>query len=376
MERAIEEGRKAMGRTHPNPAVGAVIRHRGELVAAGHTQPAGGDHAEIVVLKQFREAGLEADESTILAVTMEPCSTCGRTGACTDAIRGSGIRQVVIGSIDPNPQHRGRGIDVLLEAGIHVETGVMEEECRDLNLIFNWRMEGGGTFVAAKIATTLDGRIATRGGLSKWITGSAARADVHRWRRYFPAIGVGGGTVLADNPSLTARIPGEPDWCPLRFVFDRNLVSFNEEPVRVYSDEWKERTIVVTDRIHHARVQRLEGELGLRFWEVEDSIEEAGFRHFLERCEGEGIGGIYLEGGAHLLSSFIRYQAIHYLFAYRSPKLLADSSALAPFFGQEPVSMRETINLSGVRHAVFGEDQLLRGFVAYPGPGGTGDMIS
>jgi diaminohydroxyphosphoribosylaminopyrimidine deaminase/5-amino-6-(5-phosphoribosylamino)uracil reductase len=367
MERAIAEGRQAMGRTHPNPAVGAVIQHRGAIVATGFTRPPGGDHAEVVALKAFAEAGLRPDASTVLAVTMEPCSTCGRTGPCTEAIKASGIRRVVIGAIDPNPAHSGRGIDILLNAGIHVDTGIMERECRDLNLIFNWRMGGGGPFVAAKIATTLDGRIATRGGLSKWITGSEARADVHQWRRYFPAIGVGGGTVLTDNPSLTARLPGEPEWCPVRFVFDRNLVSFNEEPARVYTDEWKDRTIVVTDRAHRDRIRQLEGETGLCFWELEDSIEEAGFREFLGRCEEAGLGGVYLEGGAHLLSSFIRYRKIHYLFCYRSPKLLADGSGLAPFFGQEPVSMKSTIRLTEVRHAVFGDDQLMRGFVAYPG---------
>ncbi|MFO7724277.1 MAG: bifunctional diaminohydroxyphosphoribosylaminopyrimidine deaminase/5-amino-6-(5-phosphoribosylamino)uracil reductase RibD [Oceanipulchritudo sp.] len=366
MEQALLEAGKASGRTHPNPVVGAVIEHGGDLVARGFTQPAGEDHAEIVALKAFAEKGLRADATTTLTVTLEPCSTCGRTGPCTEAIIASGIRNVVVGTRDPNPAHAGRGIERLREAGVAVETGVLEAECRDLNLIFNWQMERGAPFIAAKTATTLDGRIATRGGLSRWITGPEARADVHRWRRYFPAIGVGAGTVLADDPSLTARIGGEPDWCPVRFVFDRNLVSFNDGIPRVYADAWKDRTIVVTNVKHERRILELEKAHGITFWAFRETMEDVGFSEFGERCREAGINGVYLEGGAHLLSSFLQHHLIHYLFAYRSPKLLADASALAPFSGQEPDSMKETICLEGIRHAIFGDDQLMRGYVVYP----------
>lgn len=366
MEEALLEARRAMGRTHPNPAVGAVIEHEGALVASGFTRPAGEDHAEIVALKAFAAKGLRANRSTALTVTLEPCSTCGRTGPCTEAIIESGIRKVVVGTLDPNPDHAGRGIERLKEAGVAVETGVLAAECRDLNLIFNWQMEQGAPFIAAKTATTLDGRIATRGGLSRWITGPEARADVHRWRRYFPAIGVGAGTVLADDPSLTARIEGEPDWCPVRFVFDRNLVSFYDGHPKVYSDQWKERTIVVTNIKHERRIRELESSHGIRFWALRETMEDVGFSEFGERCREAGLNGVYLEGGAHLLSSFLQHRLIHYLFAYRSPKLLADPSGLAPFSGQEPDSMKETITLEGIRHAIFGDDQLMRGYVVYP----------
>jgi diaminohydroxyphosphoribosylaminopyrimidine deaminase/5-amino-6-(5-phosphoribosylamino)uracil reductase len=134
MKLAIAEARKAMGRTHPNPVVGAIISHQGEVVATGHTQPAGQDHAEIVVLKQFAARGLHPDASTRLVVTLEPCSTIGRTGACTDAIIASGIRHVVVGATDPNPAHQGAGFEIMRQAGIDVETGLLEAECTDLNL--------------------------------------------------------------------------------------------------------------------------------------------------------------------------------------------------------------------------------------------------
>lgn len=366
MREAISEARKAMGRTFPNPAVGAVVEHKGCIVAHGHTQAAGEDHAEIVALKAFAQAGLKPDESTRLVVTLEPCSTTGRTGACTDAILSSGIRRVVVGAIDPNPAHRGSGLEVLRQAGIAVEAGVLEEECADLNLIFNWQMTHDRPFFAGKIATTIDGRIATRGGLSKWITGDPARQDVHRWRRTFPAIAVGAGTILADNPSLTARVEGEPEWCPVRFVFDRHLVSFKDGLPGVYCDSHKERTIIITNEMHGKRISNLENSHGLRFWPMRQDMEDGGLSEFSERCQEEGIAGVYLEGGAHLLSSFIEYRFLHYLFAYRAPKLLADPSGLAPFSGEEPDTMQDTIRLRDIRHAVFGDDQLMRGFVVYP----------
>lgn len=366
MQLAIAEARKAMGRTHPNPAVGAVIFHQDQIVAAGHTQPVGQDHAEIVVLRQFAASGLRPDASTRLVVTLEPCSTTGRTGACTDAIKASGIRHVVVGATDPNPAHQGAGLAVLREAGIEVEAGVLEADCTDLNLIYNWQMAHGTPFFAGKMATTLDGRIATRGGLSKWITGKAARQDVHRWRRYFPAIAVGAGTVLADNPSLTARIDGEEEWCPVRFVFDRNLVSFKDGLPRLYSDRYKDRTIIITNEKHGDRIAGLESAHGLRFWPMHQNMEDGGLAEFSEHCLAEGITGVYLEGGAHLLSSFLEYRFLHYLLAYRAPKLLADPSGLAPFSGEEPDTMQDTIRLTGIRHASFGDDQLMRGFVVYP----------
>jgi diaminohydroxyphosphoribosylaminopyrimidine deaminase / 5-amino-6-(5-phosphoribosylamino)uracil reductase len=368
MRLAIAQARLAMGRTHPNPAVGAVVFHAGEAVAAGCTQPAGQDHAEIVALKAFAATGLRPDDSTVLVVTLEPCCTSGRTGPCTAAILQAGIRRVMVGATDPNPAHRGRGLEQLRGSGVAVEAGVLEEDCDDLNLIFNWRMQHGGPFFAGKIATTLDGRIATRGGLSKWITGEPARGDVHRWRRYFPAIAVGAGTVLADNPSLTARIEDEPEWCPVRFVFDRNLVSFKDGLPRLYADQWKERTVIVTGLNHAKRVKELEAAHGIRFWTVDTGGGDGGLAPFAARCREEGIDGVYIEGGANLLSAFLQHRHLHYLFAYRSPKLLADTSGLAPFFGQEPDSMAATVTLSRVRHATFGDDQLMRGFIFHPDP--------
>lgn len=369
MGEAIAEARLAMGRTHPNPAVGAVVVQDDKIVARGHTRPPGGNHAEIEALEAYAATGLQPDASTTLLVTLEPCSTCGRTGPCTDAIIASGIRRVVVGAVDPNPRHAGRGLEILREAGVEVVPGVLEGDCADLNLVFNWQMTQDSTFMAGKVATTIDGRIATRGGLSKWITGPAARADVHRWRRYFPAIAVGAGTILADDPSLTARIEGEEEWCPVRFVFDRNLITFKDTSYKVYTDAWKERTIVVTASKHEERIRGLEESHGIRFHRTGDELDDGGLEGFCRFCREEGIGGVFIEGGASLMSSFIRYRKLHYLFAYRGPRILADTSGLSPFMGQEPVGMEDAIALRDVRHGSFGDDQLMRGFVVYPETG-------
>ncbi len=364
MQLAVDEARMAMGHTHPNPAVGAVIVHDGGVVASGHTQPAGEDHAEIVALKAFRDKGLQPNASTTLYVTLEPCSTQGKTPPCTTAIIESGIQRVVIGATDPNPRHDGAGISILQSAGLRVESGVMADTCTDLNLIFNWHMQHDVPLFAGKIATTLDGRIATRGGSSKWITGEAARQDVHFWRGYFPAIAVGAGTVISDDPALTTRIDGQPERCPVRFIFDRNLSTFKEGSPRVYHDEWREQTIVVCSSSHRGQVEKLQHQTGIKFWMCEDTTELAGLDDFTSRCKENGIWGVYFEGGARLLSSLLSHGRLHYLFSYRAPRILADRSALAPFLGMDPATMQDALFLEHVRHGQFGEDQLIRGFLS------------
>lgn len=366
MREAISEARKAWGDTHPNPAVGAVIVQAGKVVARGYTQPDGGAHAEIEALADFKRQGLQVCNETVLYVTLEPCSTVGRTGACAQAIIDSGIRRVVVGAIDPNPVHRGRGLDVLQDAGLAVTSGIEEESCLDLNLIFNHWITTGKPFIAAKIATTLDGRIATRGGLSKWITGPKAREDVMRWRGYFPAIAVGSGTVIADDPQLTVRRQGEPESSPLRFIFDRNLVTFRDQRPNVYTDGFASRTIVVTPESRRTAAEAFSQKFGIRIWSLKELDGDGGIQAFLDHCVEARIHGVYIEGGAHLLSGFLRAKALHYLFCYRAPKLLGDNSALAPFFGREPATMAEAVQLTNVKHESFGDDQLMRGYLNYP----------
>ena len=200
MALALEQARNGWGDTHPNPMVGAVIVEQGEVVATGYHQAAGEAHAEVDAL---RNLGRKPAAGATLHVTLEPCCTHGRTPPCTQAVLDAGFREVHIGTADPNPDVAGRGIQQLRGAGVEVHTGTLEESCRDLNLLYNhWIASHGSPLLAGKVATTLDGFTATRDGHSQWITSEQARQDVMCWRRLFPAIAVGAGTILADDPSL------------------------------------------------------------------------------------------------------------------------------------------------------------------------------
>jgi diaminohydroxyphosphoribosylaminopyrimidine deaminase/5-amino-6-(5-phosphoribosylamino)uracil reductase len=246
MRRALALARNAWGNTHPNPLVGALIIEDNAIAAEGWHERAGEPHAEINAL---RALGRPPAPDATLVVTLEPCSTHGRTGACTTAILDAGIRRIIAGATDPFPAHAGRGFALLRDAGVEVHTGVLADDCADLNLIFNHRVTHGAPFVALKTAATLDGRIATSTGESRWITGPDARADVMQWRRNFPAIATSAATVLADNPRLTARLPDHPEWCPAaRFIFDRRLRLAKKigQGLHVLEDEFAARTILVT----------------------------------------------------------------------------------------------------------------------------------
>lgn len=363
MRRALELARGVWGNTHPNPMVGAVIVEDGRIVAEGATAPDGGPHAERLALLA---RGKTPRPDATMYVTLEPCSTEGRTGACTDAIIASGIKRVVVGAKDPNPAHAGRGFEVLRAAGIEVVSGVLEAACTDLNLIFNHWITQNRPLIAAKAAVTLDGKIATRTGESRWITNEPARADVHRWRRLFPGIAVGAMTVMRDNPRLTARIDGT-EWCPWRFVFDGLLRTVVDQNLpRVYTDEFHERTIVVTTPHGGLGYVRKLQDLGVKVWVMNSPTQRVAFADFRQRCAAERISGVYFEGGAQLVSEILRARQLDYLFVYRAPVLFADDKGRSIFSGLRPERLEQAVRLADVRHESFGDDELMRGRVVYP----------
>ncbi len=364
MRRALAQARSVWGATHPNPMVGAVIVEEGHVVAEGATAPDGGPHAERLALLN---RGKTPRPGATLYVTLEPCCTHGRTGACTEAIIASGIKRVVVGATDPNPAHAGRGYGVLRAAGIEVITGVLERECSDLNLIFNHWITSGGPLIAAKAAATLDGKIACRTGESKWITTEASRADVHRWRRLFPGIAVGAMTILKDNPRLTARRAGEEEWCPWRFVFDGLLRTVVDKfPPAVFTDEFREKTIVVTTPHGGLGYVRKLREMGIKVWIFESPSQRVSFADFRKKCAEERIAGVYVEGGAQLISEFLRAKQLDYLFAYHAPVLFGDDKAKTIFSGLRPERLDQAVRLADVRHEAFDGDILMRGRVQYP----------
>ena len=337
MKRAVAAARKGWGATHPNPMVGAVIVEKGEMVSEGHHAAAGGPHAEIAALRNLNRS--PSREMTLYS-TLEPCCTHGKTPPCTEAIIGSGIGRVVVGTTDPNPLHVGNGFEQLRSAGIEVVEGILRDECEDLNLIFNHWITRGEPLVAGKIATTIDGRIATRSGQSQWITGEEARADVMRWRRLFPAIAVGAGTVLADNPSLTSRLGGEV-WCPLRFVFDTGLRTVEKPELNLFCDEHRERTIVVAgENVDIDLLQSLKNR-GIQHWVLpEDGSGRPDLKAFMGKCREREITGVFIEGGVSLLSSFLRGRLLSYLFAYRGALIFADDEARASLAARKRSPLR------------------------------------
>jgi diaminohydroxyphosphoribosylaminopyrimidine deaminase/5-amino-6-(5-phosphoribosylamino)uracil reductase len=358
MSHAVELARRAWGRTHPNPLVGAIIVEQGKVIAEGWHQAAGMPHAEIEALSGL--SGPVGADAT-LYVTLEPCSTCGRTGACTDAIIKSGIRRVVVGAEDPNPKHAGRGFEVLRAAGIEVVTGVLSEDCADLNLAFNHWIVNQRPLLAAKLAMTLDGKFAAASGHSRWVTGEAARANVMEWRRYFPAIAVGAQTVVEDNPSLTSRV-GDQVFCPKRFVFDRHLKTARLDPLpRLFTDTHRASTTVLCLQSADEGLKVKLIQAGIEVWELPDEGGHLSWEAFVERCAREEILGVYIEAGPRLATELIEAGRIDYLFVYQAPKFMSDAAARGIGSERQTSEMSQAIRMMEVRHEIFGTDILTRG---------------
>ena len=358
MARALELARRAWGQTHPNPMVGALIVEQGAVVAEGWHQAAGGAHAEVAAL---RALGRRPAADATLYVTLEPCSTRGRTGACSDAILAAGIQRVVVGAVDPNPAHAGRGLALLRQAGVEVIEGVCAQECADLNLIFNHWIKQQRPLIAVKMALTLDGKFAAASGHSQWVTGALARADVMRWRRYFPAIAVGANTVLQDDPSLTSRLE-DTEWCPQRFVFDRHLKTVAAARLpQLYCDRHRARTTVLCGREADAALRSRLRELGVTVWELPQVRGHLDWQAFRERCAAEGICAVYVEPGPSLASSLLEQRLADYAFIYQAPKFMSDSATPGIGSARHSQSMRDALELHNVRHAIFGDDILTHG---------------
>ena len=358
LRRSLELARTAWGDTHPNPMVGCVLVENGEIVAEGCHLRAGESHAEVVALGNLgRPPKLDAT----LYVTLEPCSTHGRTPPCVKAILEAGIRRVVVGTLDPNPAHAGRGLDQLREGGVEVieAAGEVAADCADLNLIFNHQVVTGDPFFALKLAVTANGKVAEIPGAPSAMTGSETQADVMAWRRLFPAIAVGAGTVGADDPRLTARLP-EGTWCPRRIILDGKLSSVpdNGSLPRVYSDEDRANTLVVTSPGSPSSRRAVLAQNGVALRELPtDAADRFTFSDLKVLCAAEGLTGVFFEGGPMVAEGLLAEQALDYLFWYESPKRLENAEALAA----PPLS---AFSLREPRRVTLGPDLLTRGHLA------------
>ena len=356
MRRAVSLARQALGSTSPNPAVGAVIVKDGEIVGEGFTQSAGGDHAEVVALKQ---AGLLAEGAT-LYVTLEPCNHFGRTPPCTDAVIDAGISAVQVSILDPNPALSGGGVERLESEGVRTHLGTESAAVqRQLEAWLKF-VATGRPFITAKFAMSLDGKIATHTGDSKWITGDKARWHVHKMRAWSDAVMVGIGTALADDPRLTARNErGNPlARQPLRVIVDsrgrlpataRLLVEPGETLIAVGS-----------------------GVTGSQMEEHGDGVE---FRHFPLRdehidlqgliellAEERDVTSIMVEGGGTLLGALLDLGLVDKVVAFVAPTVIGGASAPSPVGGLGAEMMADALELERVRWKRMGRDMLITGY--------------
>lgn len=364
MHAALEEARKGWGRTHPQPMIGAVLVEDDEVVASANVEHPSSSGPES---RLFEKLGRKAKKDARLFLTLEPGPSSNRLESGVNAICAAGISHVLIGASDPVSEHANKGADALKEAGIQVERRVLIDECEDLNLISNHWVQKRAPIFAAKSATTLDGKIACRSGESKWITGEKARQNVMLWRRLFPSIAIGAGTLMEDDPRLTSRIEGQEEWCGIRFVFDGLLRTAMERYLpSIYTDDFRDNTIVVTtDAAGTGYIRRLETE-GVNVWVLPAENMRVPFSHFRKRCFDVGITGVYFEGGSRLISELIHTRELDYHFNYRAPIMMGDDKAKPVYRGLRTEKLSQAIRLDRVKHEVFGDDQMLRGFVSYP----------
>lgn len=355
MARAISLARNGLGRTSPNPLVGAVIVRDGRIVAEGWHRKAGTPHAEIHALNM---AGELARGATVY-VSLEPCAHYGRTGPCAKALVEAGVSRVVVAMTDPNPKVAGKGIAILQEAGIQVTTGVLEQEARQLNEVFLKWMTTGLPFVALKTAMTLDGKIATAAGQSQWITNEASRYETHRLRDVYDGILVGINTALADNPALTTRLKEYPGRNPVRIVVDsRARLPLDSKLVT----DGAARTIVAVTA--GAPADRLEA---LRSAGAEVIVAGSGdqvdMHSLMEQLGAMKISSVLVEGGGSVNFSLLQAGLVDRVYAFIAPKLVGGRDALTPVEGDGFRELSHAVELEDIQLRQLGSDVLLTGIV-------------
>ena len=362
MARALELAWDAVGRTSPNPPVGAVVVRDGRVVGEGSTQPVGQAHAEVVALRQAGDLARGA----ALYVTLEPCSHHGRTPPCTEAIIAAGVAEVHASIVDVNPRVSGAGLDRLREAGIAVHTGEGRREAEELAAPHAKLVTTGRPLVTAKFAMSLDGKIATRTGDSKWITSEESRRYVHELRARSDAIMVGIGTVMADDPQLTARRPdGTPlPRQPLRVVVD----SSGRLPGDSTLLKQAGGTLVAMggrDRFETCpyNVRAYLESVGAEVFTaagVDGRVNLVGLLDELGRRE---ITSVFVEGGGTLLGSLFDDGLVDRVVGFVAPVIIGGESALSPVGGEGAERMAEALRLSDVRVETFGDDVAVSGWV-------------
>lgn len=358
MQLALDLAASAKGKTNPNPLVGAVIVKDGSIVGTGLHRKAGEPHAEV---HAFRMAEEHAKDAT-LYVTLEPCSHFGKTPPCANLVKESGVKRVVVAMQDPNPSVAGRGIQLLRDAGIDVEVGVLEQQARRLNERFIHNMLTSRPFVISKFAMTLDGKIATYSGHSQWITEEEARSNVHELRDQVDAILVGVGTVLKDNPALTTRLQARNGKNPIRIVLDRELRTPLDAQIVQTSAA---KTIIVTAEGQQHNASAFEN-LGVELLYVPVIDRKLDLNTMLDELYKRGITDLLVEGGGEVNASFLRQALIQKFLVYVAPKVLGGRNSITPFTGDDIETIDAAMLLQFAEVDKVGEDLRI---TAYPKEG-------
>jgi diaminohydroxyphosphoribosylaminopyrimidine deaminase/5-amino-6-(5-phosphoribosylamino)uracil reductase len=359
MKAALGQARKGLGRTSPNPAVGAVLVKDGVIIARGYHREAGLPHAEVEALNKL---GGRADGLT-LYVTLEPCNHYGRTPPCTEAILKSGLKRVVIGMKDPNPDVAGGGCDFLKKNGVSVTTGVLETECRRLNEAFLKFITLRRPFVTVKSALTLDGWTATGTGHSKWITNDRSRQFVHGLRDRSDAVMMGVGTVLADDPLFTTRLKRGRGRDPLRIVVDTHLKTPRDARI-LHHDSPADTVIVVGPGVTFDD-QKLYNGKGVSTLTCSVKAGRIDLTALMGILGDMYVTSLLVEGGASIVGSLIRDKLVDKFYIFKAPKILGGDDGVPMAAGPGPKTMDRSLILKDLRIRRFGEDVLIEGYPDY-----------
>lgn len=350
MDRAIQLGNKGCGWISPNPMVGAVIVKNGRIIGEGYHEKYGEAHAERNALAACRES----PKGAVMYVTLEPCCHYGKQPPCTEALAAAGIKQVIIGTRDPNPLVAGKGITYLKQKGILVKEGVLEEECKKMNQVFFHFIQTRRPFVVMKYAMSMDGKIACYTGDSQWITGEKAREQVHKDRHRYSAIMAGAGTVLADDPLLTCRMKNGKN--PIRVICDTHLRI--PPSCRVVQTAFEAPVILATCCGDKARQEPYE-RAGCRILTVPEKNGHTDLSVLMKRLGEEGIDSLLLEGGGTLNWSALKNGIVNKVQAYIGPLLIGGEGAKTPVSGEGYSCLKEAVRLKNTEIIKLGEDFLI-----------------
>lgn len=358
MKTALSLARRGAGRTSPNPMVGSVLVKRGKIVGKGYHRAVGKPHAEIEALSL---AGKRARGST-LYVTLEPCCHEGRTPPCTDALIEAGVREVVVAMDDPNPMVAGKGLEILQGAGIKITRGVLEEKARELNEAYVKYITTGLPFVVLKAGMSLDGKIGTCSGESRWITGEASRGYVHRLRAVSDAIMVGIETVLKDDPLLTARPDKEKGRDPVRVIVDSKLrVPLSARIFNPLSDT--QVVVATTGSAEAKKVRGLEAIKGVRVLALDGPGGRVDLSRLMKSLGEMSITSLLVEGGAEVNASLLEGGLVDKVMFFLSPMIIGGKASPGVVGGRGAVTLSDAIRLANARLRRLGQDMLVEGYI-------------